>query len=525
MANNAGGGVQLARGLGMRVSGSTVVNNGWTGILGSKTDGLVVSGNAISYNNVRRWSNTVEAGMKLTYVRDGVIFDNVFEHNAAHGIWCDQGCGASNPSQSWFVLTRNLVRYNDKKGIFYEISRHGVIASNLVHDNGESGIAVFGSRTVHVWNNTAVDNNQTTAHFQGNVALIDDSRCYAGDTLPGGKTCVASNGVVPLTAGNYDHCEPSSNGPLASTCNAENIQLRNNIVSGSASSRPLLVVKDTGGTAYGAARILAGNDFQAYYRTGTSSPGALIDWQANAGATTAYASLAAYRGAVAGRETNSVERSGGTSHPFFVDYAGKDFTQKTSSADVWGRGAPIPSEVLKAIDWPATAPAQPPARIGAIHWRGKPTSQPPPATPCGFSAPVYHVRNPSNGDHLFTLSSSEVTAAAALGYTDDRGVAFRAAPAPASGVVPVYRMVRPTNVSHFWTSSTTERQSALDRYGFTDEGIGYYAATSAGSCLAPVYRLVQSGTGHHTYTVDAAERSALVASGWTDEGVRFYATP
>ncbi|WP_394824727.1 hypothetical protein [Pendulispora albinea] len=70
-------------------------------------------------------------------------------------------------------------------------------------------------------------------------------------------------------------------------------------------------------------------------------------------------------------EGNSVERAGGP-HPYFVDYAGKNFAQNTRSRDVWGRGAPLPDRVLEAVYWGNPAPTQPSPRMGAIAWAGHP---------------------------------------------------------------------------------------------------------------------------------------------------------
>jgi hypothetical protein len=84
---------------------------------------------------VRHPTTFVDPGMKVTNIQDGVVFGNVFEHNGASGFWCDQRCGGTSATR-WFVIARNLARYNDGDGIFYEVSHHAVIASNVVHDNG-----------------------------------------------------------------------------------------------------------------------------------------------------------------------------------------------------------------------------------------------------------------------------------------------------------------------------------------------------------------------------------------------------
>jgi len=215
-------------------------------------------------------------------------------------------------------------------------------------------------------------------------------------------------------------------------------------------------------------------------------------------------------------EVHGVEAPGGAIHPFVVDYSRKNFVQNPGSLDVWGRGAALPLEVLRAVYWPETAPQQPSARIGAIEWAQKPA-----VNTCQLAAPVYHRRHPATGDHLLTASAAEANNAAALGYTIDHGIAFNAAAASGAGLVPVFRLFNPTSKLHFWTPSAGEKAVAAASFGYTvDEGIGFYASPTTGPCLMGVYRL--QSAGNHVYSVSTAERDLLVAAGWVDEGIRFY---
>jgi parallel beta-helix repeat protein len=526
LANNAASGVAVHSAPNVRLTGNVVVNNGWTGAHAADSDGLIVANNRISFNNVRRRSTFADAGMKVTNIGAGVVFGNVFEHNAATGFWCDQRCGGDPSGARWFVIARNLARHNDGDGIFYEISHHGVIASNVVHDNGASGIAAFGSRDLRIWNNTAVDNNALLGgDYHAGISVIDDARCAAGDTVPGGTACTTSNGLEPVPPADGGHCEPSSGGALANTCNAEGVSLVNNLISGSRSVRPLLHVGDISRTLYGAKRIITSEDFQAYWRSSPSVPQTLISWQTDAGSrAVAYGTLADMRAAAnigAGPGTTQYEIHGiefpsGAIHPFFVDYPGKNFVQNPGSPEVSGNGAALPPEVLTAVYWPQTSPAQPSPRIGAIEWAQRPA-----VNTCPLAAPVYHRRHPTTGDHLLTASVGEANNGAALGYTVDHGIAFHAAIASRAGLVPVFRLLNPTSKLHFWTTSAGEKAVAAASFGYTvDEGIGFHASPSAGPCLTGVYRL--QFAGNHVYTVSTAERDLLVAAGWADEGIRFY---
>ncbi|HZH13835.1 MAG TPA: metallophosphoesterase [Archangium sp.] len=144
-----------------------------------------------------------------------------------------------------------------------------------------------------------------------------------------------------------------------------------------------------------------------------------------------------------------------------------------------------------------------------------------------LSAPVYHRIKPSSGDSIYTVSSSEAsTASSTYGYTEDRGVAFKAGAATATGLSPVYRLYNPTNFDHLWTIDENEKASAASQYGYTvDEGTGFYASKSSDTCLIPVYRFVSSALAKHRFATTAAERDSLSAAGWTNEGIKFYAAP
>ncbi|MDB4945771.1 MAG: metallophosphoesterase [Labilithrix sp.] len=525
IANNAGNGFTAAQSYGVTMDGNVLVNNGWDGAIASDANRLVVKNNTFGYNNFRHWGNSVEAGMKGSQIIDGVVWGNVFEHNAANGYWCDQGCGSSDLSKNHFVIAQNVFRNNDGKGLFYEVSHHAMIASNLVHDNGAAGIAAYGSRAVQIWNNTLVDNDASSTSYLANLSIVEDVRCAQGDVLPGGKVCTSGTaGVTPLPRTQYDNCAPRTDGPLANTCNSESIVVVNNIVSGSAGPRPLVNVTVPARTFDGSV-VVTRSEYQAFFRPSASAPTGLIEWQKDAaGNPVSYATLAAFRSAVPGRETSSVEHVGGA-NPYFVDYASKNFAQRTSNTEIWGNGQTLPVEALKAIYWPSTSPAQPSKRIGAIAWPGQSSgTTPPPATTCDLAAPVYHVVQPSTGAELFTLSASEAADAKSLhGYTEDRGVAFDAAASSTAQRVAVYRVYNPTSKDRLYTTSTSEKASAAATYGYTtDEGVAFYAASGATSpCLAPVHRL-RSG-GIHTYSVSAAEVASLTGAGWSDEGVVYHA--
>ncbi len=370
VANNSGGGVAVAKGRDITLAANAIVNNGWDGVQAGSADGLVIRDNSISYNNIHQWDTTTDAGMKATFIHDGVVVSNLFEHNVGQGFWCDQGCTGTDPG--WFVIARNVFRNNDKNGVMYEVSRRAIVASNVMQLNGRAGLFISGSRDIQVWNNTAIDNCESTAGFLGNISVVDDKRCVIGDVLPDGTACTVANGCDPVAADGYDHCQSSSAGPSANTCNTDQVVLMNNLISGSASARPLLNVADPNPTHYGAALLVSDNDYQAYYRVDSSSPTSLIEWQTIAGsASIGYDTLTAYQSALPQREVNSVETIGGTPHPYFEDLESGNYAQNQASPEVWGRGATLSPEVLATVFYPDTSPAQPFPRIGAFEWYGQ----------------------------------------------------------------------------------------------------------------------------------------------------------
>ncbi|MBK7862317.1 MAG: metallophosphoesterase [Archangiaceae bacterium] len=140
-----------------------------------------------------------------------------------------------------------------------------------------------------------------------------------------------------------------------------------------------------------------------------------------------------------------------------------------------------------------------------------------------LTAPVYHRVNPTSGASLYTLSSTEATGAVQYGFTDDRGVAFKASASAKAGSSPVYRLFNAAKSDFLWTASDSERSSAQSAYGYVDQGVYFHATRTTGNCLVPVHRYALPAKGKHRFAVTDAQRSALVAAGWVYEGVVFYA--
>ena len=86
--------------------------------------------------------------------------------------------------------------------------------------------------------------------------------------------------------------------------------------------------------------------------------------------------------------------------------------------------------------------------------------------------------------------------------------------------ITMYRLYNKYTGEHFYTSDESEKNK-LVKTGWTDEGIGWYAPSTSDT---PVYRLYNpyvSGGDHH-YTTSRSECNSLVNAGWKNEGTGWY---
>jgi len=141
----------------------------------------------------------------------------------------------------------------------------------------------------------------------------------------------------------------------------------------------------------------------------------------------------------------------------------------------------------------------------------------------GTGLPVRHLVRPANATSLYTTSSSEAASATGYGFTDDRGVAFLAEPPGAAGATILHRAYQATTGNFVWMPAGQELNQAVELYGYADHGPFLSVSDSASGCHVPVNRFTNGTT--HRFAATDAERAALAAQGWTDEGVRFYARP
>lgn len=138
-----------------------------------------------------------------------------------------------------------------------------------------------------------------------------------------------------------------------------------------------------------------------------------------------------------------------------------------------------------------------------------------------FTTPIHHRINPASQANLLTRWQSEADNAVQYGFTDNRGTPFKAALQAGTDLVPVHRLHKGASGDFVWMWNQNEIANAVARYGYTDQGPNFLASQMAASCLQPVYRFLKGSK--HRHAVGTVDRDALLAAGWTSEGVSFHA--
>lgn len=241
----------------------TLTRNGSLGAGISGSAGVKVQNSDVSFNNAERFNEApVAAGIKTSKVTDSTFVNNLFEGNLdSAGLWIDEK--GKNLS-----IAGNRFTGNGRDGLGLEISVNIRVVNNIADKNGGSGIRVFDSQYVEVWNNTVVNN------------VRDSLRIMQDDGRPGRWDILYLNKAV---------------------------NLRNNVVSFGTTGCPLVVMdimsKFTGaemGTSF------KGN---VYHRGSTSAPNTFICWADGKAGMAQYKSLSAFRAAT-GQDAQSVELIG-----------------------------------------------------------------------------------------------------------------------------------------------------------------------------------------------------------------------
>ena len=163
------------------VLNNTFAGNGMMGLEAWRADGLRVVANRFAKNNREGFVQTGDvseaAGAKITVSRGVTVTDNTFEKNRANGLWLDIDVIDA-------TVVRNVMRGNARHGLFFEISARALIASNLVAENGVSGIALADATGARVFNNTLAGNPiafliQDDARDQGDATARADGNTWS----------------------------------------------------------------------------------------------------------------------------------------------------------------------------------------------------------------------------------------------------------------------------------------------------------------------------------------------------------
>jgi len=134
-----------------------------------------------------------------------------------------------------------------------------------------------------------------------------------------------------------------------------------------------------------------------------------------------------------------------------------------------------------------------------------------------LSAPIYESLNPRTGASLLTRSSAEARGASKYGFTDYRGEAFKASQYQTTSMLAVHRLSRNGDFGYEVGSG---RISAMVADGYTDEGVTFYAAKESDWCTREVQ--VSTNAGVHRYTASASILRALATAGWDTGPVVFH---
>ncbi len=309
----SGSSTDLASGVVMRHN--QFVYNGASGLTGNWMTGLVMEDNLFVSNNLEKgqYSGTYGsfAGAKLARLSDSTIKNNLFRNNDAKGFWCDLECRSN-------TVVGNVVNGNLSHGIFHEISYDGLIASNVVYDNGGYGLKV-GGQTVRVFNNTLVNN------------ASDDLYIYNDDRLP-----------------------------------SQNITVKNNIIAGGARAlggTHLINATFGGAGAQAPGVVVVAMDHNLYFRSDASKPQYVLGWDGPS-SSNAFTVFGSALQQTTSREANGAGIDGAALGTLFVNAPAGDF-RLAAGARAAGMGEALPADAAAAIGVTAGVIVN----SGALVWR------------------------------------------------------------------------------------------------------------------------------------------------------------
>lgn len=304
------------------IRGNTFSYNGRKGLSGSRAHRMLLENNLISYNNIERFDTRWDAAGIKVVKTDGLVWrNNLVANNFASGMWFDISSTNS-------TVVKNIVRNNERYGIFMELSHLAIIASNLVYDNA-SGIHLTNSSAAQIYNNTLAQN--------GHNLHIDDQpgrRNTEESEIASGATWVARDNVV-----------------------------KNNLMS-SPSSRFSDTLQFQATCENASAYFMFGYGYDAinnngYYRP--TIPGKRsFRWRVSS-QNKAHDQMSLFQ-LDTGYEDTSLWIGDMSPNPLFVDETLNDYRLR-EDAPARGRGVPLPADVAEALNVQAGVPVN----LGVFH--------------------------------------------------------------------------------------------------------------------------------------------------------------
>lgn len=138
--------------------------------------------------------------------------------------------------------------------------------------------------------------------------------------------------------------------------------------------------------------------------------------------------------------------------------------------------------------------------------------------------PVYRLYNKGNGDHYFTINSSEVNSLISSGWTYEYVAFYQST---RNDRVNIYCVYNPNSGEHFYTKNITEANNLI-KNGWYNQGIPFYADSYKSTFNQAVFRLYNPNAkkaDSHVYILSESEKNSLISKGWRNEGVAWYSDP
>jgi parallel beta-helix repeat protein len=192
---NHGGGVRTGKQ--MQILRNNIHHQGQVGIIGWKSDRVLIEGNEIAYNNTAGYYPYWEAGgSKMTGATNLTVRNNRVHHNKGKGLWTDENV-------IYALIEGNICTDNDHQGISHEVSYDAVIRNNTVERNGfqnaggvaGGGITLNSSANVEIYGNNVNYNADGIGAYQ----LPRGSGTYGPHEI---KNLYVHDNIVRMSGGN-----------------------------------------------------------------------------------------------------------------------------------------------------------------------------------------------------------------------------------------------------------------------------------------------------------------------------------